>query len=708
MKRFEPHFHTEFSNIRILDCINKIDKSIEYAYNSGLSGIAITDHETLSGHIRANKLGKKYIDKGFKVALGNEIYLIEDRAISQKNYHFILIAKDAYGYEGLRRQSSQAWYHLSTDPVRGVPTTKEELQKLMEKFKGHIIGTTACLGGELSTLTFGLCQAEEMNDTVNANRYHQDIVNFMLYCINLFGDDFYIECAPGCSEEQIKVNKRLVSIAKAFNVKMIIGTDSHYLKKEDRYVHASYLNSKNAERETASFYEYSYLQSEEDIQKHLSKSIIEEYETMVKNSQEIYDKIEFFDLSKKQKIPTAPIKTYLKVDKKLPEDLCPQYKAMFSSDNMQERFWANEVYDGLMTRNFLNNQAFKRIETEVEVLKHIGNELNVCLFAYFNTFKYYIDLFWEKGSTVGPGRGSATGFLSNYALGITQLNPVRWNLQHWRFLNKDRLELPDIDVDLAPSKRKKIFEAIREERGELGLVQVSAFGTEGTKSAILTACRGYRSKEYPNGIDTDEAKYLSSLIPQERGFLWSLSEVIYGNEEKDRKPVTTFIKEVNKYPGLLEIISGIEGLICKRSEHASGVIMYDKHPFETACFMRTPKGTLVTQYDLHDAEQAGDIKYDFLLTETSDKIIECFELLQEDNVIEKNNIKTLYDKYLHPEILNTENQELWTHLEKGDVLDVFQFNSGSGLAIAKKIKPKNPIEMTAANALDIGAYMLYH
>ena len=252
---------------------------------------------------------------------------------------------------------------------------------------------------------------------------------------------------------------------------------------------------------------------------------------------------------------------------------------------------------------------------------------------------------------------------------------------------------------MAPSKRKKIFEEIRAERGELGLVQVSAFGTEGTKSAILTACRGYRSKEYPNGIDTDDAKYFSSLIPQERGFLWSLSDVVYGNEEKERKPVTTFIKEMEKYPGLLDIVFGIEGLICKRSEHASGVIMYDKFPFETACFMRTPKGTLVTQYDLHDAESAGDIKYDFLLTETSDKIIECFELLQEDNQINQGDIKNLYDNYLHPEKINTENPVLWQHLEAGDVLDVFQFNSGAGLAIAKKIKPKNPIEMTSANAL---------
>ena len=119
--------------------------------------------------------------------------------------------------------------------------------------------------------------------------------------------------------------------------------------------------------------------------------------------------------------------------------------------------------------------------------------------------------------------------------------------------------LKDIDIDLAPSKRPNIFKAIRKERGELGLIQVGTFGTEGTKSAILTACRGYRSEEYPEGIDVDEAQYMSSLIPQERGFLWPISDVIHGNPEKGRTPIHTFIREVEQYPGLLDIIVAIEG-----------------------------------------------------------------------------------------------------------------------------------------------------
>ena len=339
------------------------------------------------------------------------------------------------------------------------------------------------------------------------------------------------------------------------------------------------------------------------------------------------------------------------------------------------------------------------METEADVIDDIGGKLEDCLFAYFNTFKHYIDLFWDCGSIVGPGRGSATGFLSNYLLGITQLDPVRWKLPYWRFLNKERAELPDIDIDLAPSKRPEIFRRIRQERGELGLIQVGTFGTEGTKSAILTACRGYRSEDFPDGIDVDQAQYMSSLIPQERGFLWSIDDVVNGNESKDRKPVTAFIREVNQYPGLLNIIKSIDGLVNKCSSHASGVILYGDDPFDTAAFMRTPSGDLITCYDLHKAEAAGDTKYDFLVTEISDKIIKCFELLVADKVIPDLSLRELYNKYIHPEVMDTTDKRIWDHLAAGDVLDVFQFSTGVGLAIAKKLKPQNPMEMTAANAM---------
>lgn len=708
---FGLHNHTMYSNIRLLDCINRPKDLIDKAIELGLSGIAITDHECLSGHMEVNQYAQKIKEKhpDFKIALGNEIYLVDERVSGIKYYHFILIAKDAIGHKALREMSSIAWYNSYVDRgMERVPITKSELQDIMSRYRGHVIASTACMGGELSTAAYNMTLAEEVNDLVSAQQFYNQICDFMNFCINTFGEDFYIECAPSTAEDQCKTNRKLHRIAQAYNIPMVVGTDAHYLTKDDRFVHKSYLNSKGGEREVDSFYEFAHLMDYDEVYELLKNCFGDEdiVKEILHNSDKLKEKFSEYSLERKQMIPKINLPDYPALTcesdftgRYNPEWNFPVMDSLLCSDNIQERYWINECLKSLADKGLYNTKYLSRIEIEADIIKFIGEKLDDCLFAYFNTFKHYIDLFWECGSIVGPGRGSATGFLSNYLLGITQLDPIRWNLPYWRFLNKERAELPDIDIDLAPSKRPAIFEAIRKERGELGLIQVATFGTEGTKSAILTACRGYRSEDCPDGVDVDVAQYMSSLIPQERGFLWSMKDVVEGNPEKDRKPVAAFIREVNNYPGLLDIIRSIEGLVNKRSSHASGVILYGEDPFETASFMRTPSGDLITCYDLHKAEAAGDTKYDFLVTEISDKIIKCFELLVEDKVIEKLSLRDLYNKYIHPEVIDTSDQRIWDHLAAGDVMDVFQFSTGVGLAIAKKLKPQNPMEMTAANAM---------
>lgn len=151
---------------------------------------------------------------------------------------------------------------------------------------------------------------------------------------------------------------------------------------------------------------------------------------------------------------------------------------------------------------------------------------------------------------------------------------------------------------------------------------------------------------------------------------------------------------------MLEIIQSIEGLVNKRGQHASGVMMYNTSPYETNALMRSPNGDLTTQFELHDSDLMGDVKYDFLVTEICDKITTCIELMQKDNVMPADkNLRQIYDEFLHPAKLNLEDQRLWDSLSKGEVLDVFQFSTGVGLATAKQVKPQNPAELTSANAL---------
>ena len=715
-KRFEVHSHTHYSNLRLLDCINRPKDLINRAIELGLAGIAITDHEALCGHIEINiyqqELLKEHPD--FKVALGNEIYLTDTRDMGQRYYHFILIAKNKDGHRALRELSSRAWMNSYWDRgMERVPTLKSDLEEVMKKYPGTLIATTACLGGELSVNTLNLINAEATGDKNGAEMAHNNIVNFMLWCKEIFKDDFYVECAPGSSREQILVNKRLISIAQAFGLKMVIGSDAHYLKKEDRYVHKTYLNSKGGEREVDEFYEFAYLQTNEEIIENLKKSdFSEDYiMQMFDNSYNIFEKIENYSLAHKQTIPKVSVPDYPK--KSFDKEHYPILASMFESDDKVNRYWVNKCVDKLEELDLYNDTYLSRLEEEADIKQTISEKLETNMFSYPVTLEHYVNLFWECGSMVGAGRGSSCSGLNHYLLGITQLDPIKWNLPFWRYLNKERVELGDIDLDLCPSKRPKILNEIKKERGQffrsdidelsrenLGCTLIATFGTEGTRSTILTACRGYRAEGFPDGIDVDTAQYLSSLIPSERGFLWPLSDVINGNPEKDRKPITLFINEVNQYPGLLDIMIGIEGLVNKRSSHASGVILFDEDPYEFGSFMRTPKGEIITAYDLHMCEAAGMTKYDFLVTEVQDKLTETIRLLQDYGEVESDlTLREIYDKYFHPNVLPIEDQDIWKALQENSVLNIFQFDSEVGSQAAKKIKPKSMLEMADANGL---------
>ena len=727
INRFEIHSHTHYSNIRLLDCINRPKDLVKRALELGLSGLAVTDHECISSHIELNQyhqeLLKEYPD--FKLALGNEIYLCPNREMGQKYYHFILIAKNPQGHRAIRELSSRAWLNSYWDRgMERVVTTYEDLKEIIEKYPNSVIATTACLGGELSSTLMNLNMAEATFNTGEAQKEHDHVVSFMIFCKNLFGEDFYLELAPGKSKDQLAVNKRIMAVAAAFNVKMVVGTDAHYLKKEDRYVHKAYLNSKGGEREVDDFYEYSYLQTNEEIIENLKAAGIweENIETMFKNSMEIYDKIENYSLLHKQQIPQVEVKDYKPLDggKAMAENH-PTLHSLLKSEDKVERYWVNECFNKLDELKKFNNEYLDRLEEEARVKKVISEKLETNMFSYPVTLQHYVDLFWECGSIVGAGRGSSCSGLNHYLLGITQLDPIRWGLPFWRYLNDERIELGDIDLDLCPSKRPLILQKIKEERGRgfndsideisrnnLGCTLIATFGTEGTRSTILTACRGYRSEEYPDGIDVDTAQYLSSLVPAERGFLWSISDVMNGDKDKGRKPIKPFINEVSSYPGLVDIMLAIEGLINKRSSHASGVIMFDEDPYQFGSFMRTPKGEIITAYDLHTAEAAGMTKYDFLVTEVQDKLAQAIKFLQEDGEIESDlTLREVYNKYFHPSVLPIEEEKYWKAIQTGSVLNVFQFDSDVGSQAAKKIKPSSILELADANGSNIGPYTLF-
>lgn len=254
----------------------------------------------MSGWIDANQIQQKLITEksDFKIALGEEGYLVDVRENGIKYHHIIWYAKDKIGARQIRRFSSIA--NLNSYYDRGmerVPITKQEVEMVIGEEKGHIIVQTACLAGEVSSNILLMEDARKVNDIKAAELAKEKIINFILWGKEWFGEDFYLEVAPAASKEQITVNKKMVELAQCFNMKIVLGSDSHFLRKEDRYVHEAFLNSRGAERETAEFYSYAYLQTEEEILQNLAPSVVDLYEEMCKNSMEIYDKIEVFDLA---------------------------------------------------------------------------------------------------------------------------------------------------------------------------------------------------------------------------------------------------------------------------------------------------------------------------------------------------------------------------------------------------------------------------
>ena len=239
--RMDVHSHSEYSNLRLIDSINRPRDMILTAYKLGMSGIVLTDHESISGHVKWLNEEKDLKENGlipsnFKCGCGNEIYLVNDRDNIERYWHFILIAKNTEGHRALRELSSIAWYNgFSSRGLMRVPTQKDELKQIVKKYPNSLIATSACLGGELPHLVLKLIDAEkkEMNNEEILN-IKKEIVSFLQYCVEIFGDDFYIEIAAANSKEQRAFNKRIKEIADVYNIKIVIGSDAHYLTSKER------------------------------------------------------------------------------------------------------------------------------------------------------------------------------------------------------------------------------------------------------------------------------------------------------------------------------------------------------------------------------------------------------------------------------------------------------------------------------------------
>lgn len=427
-----------------MDAICSPEELIDRAVELDIKMIGISDHESLSSHIRVNKYAQKIKEKhpNFKVALGNEIYLTRDRTRNQKYYHFLLCAKDEQGHRILRELSTQAWIQGYYDRgVQRVPTLYSELKNLIDKLgHGHLIASSACIGSMVGQQILAMRNCEQMDDSIGRKNAHDEIVRHIEFCKKVFGDDFYLEVAPALYPDQVYVNKKTLQLCDVFDIKATIQDDTHRLYNDDFTAHAAFLNSKQGEREDiASFYQYTYLQSYDEIRKHM-EPVGCDVDKLFANSMEMYDKVEDYSLLHPQQVTQVPVLDYPKKKGNTGYKFLDQ---LYDSDNPQERYWVNYCVDKLKEKGLDNDTYMSELDSEADIQLVIGEKLGTCIFSYPIFLQHYFDLIWECGGVIGTGRGSSSAGLDNYLMNLTQYDPIKAGVNNYfRYLNKSRYELP--------------------------------------------------------------------------------------------------------------------------------------------------------------------------------------------------------------------------------------------------------------------------
>ena len=364
------HGHTQYSNIRLRDAIIKEEQALAYAQELGHTVIGFTEHEFTGGWLKAFKLQKKYPD--IKIILGNEIYLCRN-GLNASNYnreidryyHFCLYGKDDIGLKQIREISTRAWMRsYMARGMRRVPTYYNDLFEIIGKNPGHVIGSTACLGGALPT------QLLRYRDTQNAE-LGRKIGIWIDQMDNLFGrGNFYLELQPSKNKDQIYVNKQLIELSGITGIPYIITTDSHYLRKEDRIVHKAYLNAQSGDREVDDFYASTYMMDTAELESYFKYFDKETLQKAYQNILEIRDKIQDFSLLRPLKIPNLkwkPIGNVITSGKEELFKVIPMLETFANSEYESDRYLVDAIWDGIVRHKDLQNQeAYDEINACLE------------------------------------------------------------------------------------------------------------------------------------------------------------------------------------------------------------------------------------------------------------------------------------------------------------------------------------------------------
>lgn len=426
------HNHSEYSNLRLRDAIVRPNELIDYAIELGHEVVAFTEHETVANAIKIEKYYKKIKEKNpnFKVILGNEIYLCRDGLTADsfekgidKFYHFILLAKDATGHQQIRELSTRAWMRsFKQGKMRRVPTYYQDIIDIVGADPGHVIASTACLGGFIDTKLL------QWVSSGRPDQLYQQIIGWVKNMEQIFGKgNFYLELQPGANDEQLCANKELINLSEVTGIPYIITTDTHYLKKEDAPIHKAFLNSQDGDREVDSFYATTYLMNTNELESYFQDFSELQLTTAYNNIIKIKEMCQDFSLLKSLNIPSLEWRIPKATDNEVKAyyDDIPYFKTFMESSFNGDQVMCKLIVDKLNTDEKLKNKkSYDEINANLETT-WISSEVNKAHWsAYFLNLQKIIDNCWDAGTIVGPGRGSGVGFYLLYLLDIIQINPL--------------------------------------------------------------------------------------------------------------------------------------------------------------------------------------------------------------------------------------------------------------------------------------------
>ncbi len=636
------HNHTQYS---LLDGLTKVGALMDFVKEQGMHSVAMTDHGTLSGAIEFYKEAKS---RDINPIIGIETYVAarkhtdKEAGKDKQRYHLILLAMNTRGYQNLMQLSTTA----NLDGFYYFPRIDHEL---LEKYNEGIICLSACMGGEVG-------------DALKRDQY-DEAKKIAEWYKSVFGDRYYLEVQdhghplnPLHSADQQKINEQVIRIGEELHIPVVVTCDAHYLKHEDQEAHEILLCVG-----TGSFLSDEKRMSLKDYPLHVSEpgEIIarwgQDYPELITNTSTIAKRCSIeFELGKIL-IPKFPVpdgeteKTYLDL-------LVYQGLVMRYTDKSDEQ---SKLLSVLECTELLSDEIKERTSYELGVIDSMGFN------GYFLIIRDFIVWGKEQGIVFGPGRGSAAGSIIAYALRITELDPIAYDLLFERFLNPDRISMPDVDIDIQDTRRDEVIQYCVEKYGKERVANIVTFGRMFARNAVRDVSRVLE-------VPYAEADKLAKMIPPPvQGRHIPLEKSLVDNADLKHEYETNPTAKM-----VLDQAVKLEGTIRSHGVHAAGVVIAPDDIVKFAPLEMAQKGVVTTQYPMNPIEDLGLLKMDFLGLSNLTTIKNALRI-----------IKRVYDKDIDINEIPLDDTKTYELFQRGDTTGVFQLESSGMKRYLRELKP---------------------